>query len=264
MDRGRALHAMAFGALVAAATVGVILGALLVRPGEVLSVARNRAPTATVSPTAISTETPRPAQTATGTATPDAAATTRAMATATSTKAPPTATPAPTETPRPTSTPRPSPTNTPRPAPTNTPTSVPTTSPSPEPPRSPTASPAGPRPGQPADLTPEQTVGRYYELLDRRRFAANYAMLSASGQREAGSPSDWERAISPIVGARIRDITTRSQSAEEAMVTGNVELTRNVDGQITRSRYQANVFLVAEDGVWKIDRILRSNETTVP
>ncbi len=262
MDRGRALHAMAFGALVAAATVGVILGVFLLRPGAFLSVAQNRTPTA--SPTAISTATPRPSQTATGTATPDVAATTRAMATATATKAPPTAMPAPTETLRPTNTPQPSPTTTPRPVPTITPTPAATTSPSPEPPRSPTASPAGPRPGQPADLTPEQTVAHYYELLDRGQFQANYALLSASGQREAGSPSDWERAVSPIIGARIRDITTQSQSAEEAMVTGNVELTRNVDGQIIRSRYQANVFLVAEDGVWKIDRILRSNETRVP
>ena len=83
-------------------------------------------------------------------------------------------------------------------------------------------------------------------------------MLSAAGKRQAGSLAEWEEAVSPIVGATIRDISTVSQSAQEATVTGAAEVTRNVDGQITRSRYQTSVFLVGEDGAWKIDRILNA------
>ena len=258
MDPRHALHAMAFGALVAAATIGIGLAVTLARPPALLSVAENRTPTPTITATVSPTETPRPTQTATraatqaatGTATPDVAATVRAIPTATATKAPPTATPAPTDTPRPT--------NTPKPPPTNTPT--PTSSPSPSPPKSPTASPTA-RPSAQARLTPEQTVARYYELLNRRQFKANYDMLSAAGKRHAGSLAEWEEAVSPIVGATIRDVSTVSQSSQEATVTGLIELTRSVDGQVSRSRYQASVFLVSEDGMWKIDRILRSNET---
>ena len=86
-------------------------------------------------------------------------------------------------------------------------------------------------------------------------------MLSAAGKRHAGSLAEWEEAVSSIVGATIRDVSTVSQSSQEATVAGLVELTRSVDGQVSRSRYQVSVFLVSEDGMWKIDRILRSNET---
>ena len=89
-------------------------------------------------------------------------------------------------------------------------------------------------------------------------------MLSAAGKRQAGSLADWERAVAPIVGAAIRDVSTQSQSADEATVTGTVELTRNVDRRLARSRYQATIFLVVEAGAWTIDRVLRENEMPVP
>ena len=108
MDTRRVLHAVGFGALVAAAAAGVFLTTLLVtRPRDAVTVAQNATATGTARPT----ETPRPMQTAIATGTP-----TQAPPTATST-----GTPVPTETPAPTSTPQPTLTSTPQPTSTSTP-----------------------------------------------------------------------------------------------------------------------------------------------
>ena len=92
----------------------------------------------------------------------------------------------PTEMLAPTSTPQPPATNTPGPAPTNS------------------SIPSIPREGQPGRLMPEETVRRYYDLLDRRQFEATYAMLSVAAQKQEGSPvrdrQGWMGHSAPPVG----------------------------------------------------------------
>ena len=107
-----------------------------------------------------------------------------------------------------------------------------------------------------AGESPAATIQQHYALIDARRYADGYQLMSRDLQA-LNSPADYAGWFANKVHLLPVSVEVVSQTDSQAVVRSVVDSTDLRDGQPVTSRLSEQFVLTRENGAWRIDQVRR-------
>jgi hypothetical protein len=108
----------------------------------------------------------------------------------------------------------------------------------------------------PGAVSSVDTIRQHYALIDARRYAEGYTLMSAN-LRALNSPADYASWFANKVSIKPISIDLVSQDEARAVVRSTVETTDLVNGAQATTTVSEEFTLRRENGAWRIDRVSR-------